>query len=280
MTGLSSCASLAWLRASCALSTTSMPASETVSGTRSLRCTCRKVHGQDAGPLAAGGISHCGAQLAHTHTSELLEKLVAQAPDGPVDLDWLLGHLDKRSFGLLLLLLGLLVIVPGVASIASLIVLFPSVEIMLGRSRPTFPQFLSRRPFDFKRFKRLAERVQPALRAIEKSEPTSVDAASRRGRPSCRSRRIPAGVVGRLAPAVGERHPGSDHRPHRDRLPAGGRPPSGGSRRGGVSVVGGLRMDVVDVGRSRDAVGLGIRRRSRTAAPMRSPLPSSRKGRS
>ena len=38
---------------------------------------------------------------------------------------------------------------------------------MLGRSRPTFPQFLSRRPFDFKRFKRVAERVQPALRAIE-----------------------------------------------------------------------------------------------------------------
>ena len=132
-----------------------------------MRCTCRKVHGQDAGPLAAGGISHCGVQLAHTHTSELLEKLVAQAPDGPVDLDWLLGHLDKRSFGLLLLLLGLFVMVPGVASIASLIVLFPSVEMMLGRSRPTFPQFLSRRPFDFKRFKRLAERVQPALRAIE-----------------------------------------------------------------------------------------------------------------
>jgi hypothetical protein len=42
--------------------------------------------------------------LAHTHTSDLLEELVSQAPDGPVDLDWLLGRLDKRSFGLLLLL--------------------------------------------------------------------------------------------------------------------------------------------------------------------------------
>jgi hypothetical protein len=73
----------------------------------------------------------------------------------------------QTSFGLLLLLLGLLVIVPGVASIACLIVLFPSVEMMLGRSRPVFPQFLSKRPFDFERFKRLAERVQPALRAIE-----------------------------------------------------------------------------------------------------------------
>jgi hypothetical protein len=117
--------------------------------------------------LAAGETSLCGFRLAHTHTSELLEELVAQAPDGPVDLDWLLGHLDKRSFGLLLLLLGLLVIVPGIASIASLTVIFPSVEMMLGRSRPTFPQFLSRRPFHFERFKRLAKRVQPALRAIE-----------------------------------------------------------------------------------------------------------------
>jgi hypothetical protein len=28
--------------------------------------------------------------LADTHTSVLIEELVAQAPDGPVDLDWLL----------------------------------------------------------------------------------------------------------------------------------------------------------------------------------------------
>jgi hypothetical protein len=51
-----------------------------------------------------------------------------------------LGHLDKRSFGLLLLL-GLLVIVPGVATIATLMVTFPSAEMLLGRSRPTFPRF-------------------------------------------------------------------------------------------------------------------------------------------
>jgi hypothetical protein len=118
--------------------------------------------------LAAGETLLCGVQLDHTHTSELFGELVSQARDGPVDLDWLLGHLAKRSFGLLLLLLGLLVIVPGVASIASLMVIFPSVELMLGRSRPTFPRFLSKRPFDFKRFKRFTERVQPALRVIEK----------------------------------------------------------------------------------------------------------------
>lgn len=105
--------------------------------------------------------------MAHSHTSVLIEELVAQVPDGPVDLDWLLGHLEKRSFGLLLLVLGLLVIVPGVASIATLMVFFPSVEMMLGSSRPTFPRFVSKRPFDFKRFKRFTERIQPGLRAIE-----------------------------------------------------------------------------------------------------------------
>jgi hypothetical protein len=138
--------------------------------------------------LATVKPSFCGVQLAHTHTSELLEELVSQAPDGPVDLDWLLGHLDKRAFGLLLLLLGLLVIVPGVASIASLMALFPSVEMMLGRGRPAFPRFLAKRPFDFERFKGLTERVQPVLRAIENLS-----------RPRWR---LPHAVAGRLIGAV------------------------------------------------------------------------------
>ncbi|WP_426437548.1 exopolysaccharide biosynthesis protein [Bradyrhizobium genosp. P] len=105
--------------------------------------------------------------MAPTHTSELLEELVAKAPDGPVDLEWLLGHLDKRSFGLLLLLLGLLVIIPGVATIATLALLFPAVEMMLGRTAPWFPSFLSKRQFDFKRFKQFTVRARPLLKAIE-----------------------------------------------------------------------------------------------------------------
>ncbi|KJC47256.1 hypothetical protein UP09_10390 [Bradyrhizobium sp. LTSP885] len=109
-----------------------------------------------------------GTPLAPTRTSELLEELVAQAPDGPVDLEWLLGHLDRRSFGLLLLLLGLLVIIPGVATIATLALLFPAVQMVLGRSAPSFPRFLSKRQFDFKRFKRFTVLVLPMLQAIER----------------------------------------------------------------------------------------------------------------
>jgi hypothetical protein len=119
-----------------------------------------------AAPVVDGNASP-GAGLEHKHTSELLEELVSQAPDGPVDLEWLLKHLDRRSFGLLLLLLGLLVIIPGVATLATVMLVFPSVEMLMGRSSPTFPRFLSTRSFDFGRFKRFTGKMQPALRAIE-----------------------------------------------------------------------------------------------------------------
>jgi hypothetical protein len=108
-----------------------------------------------------------GADLDHNYTSDLLDELVSRVPDGPVNLDWLLGQLDRRSFGLILLMLGLLVIIPGLASVATVILLFPAVEMMLGRSGPSFPAFFSKRDFDFMRFKRFAARIRPALVAIE-----------------------------------------------------------------------------------------------------------------
>lgn len=126
--------------------------------------------------------------MAPKHTSEILEELVAKAPDASVDLQWLLGHLEKRSFGLIVLLLGLLVIVPGVATIAILAIFFPAVEMMLGRSTPTFPRFLAKHPFDFQRFKRFTENVRPVLRAIEMvSRPRWT---------------LPHAVVGRLVGAI------------------------------------------------------------------------------
>jgi hypothetical protein len=125
------------------------------------RMVCRPGH-------VAVGNTPLGAELEHKHTSDLLDALVSQVPDGPVDLDWLLGHLDRRSFGLILLMLGLLVIIPGVATLATIILLFPAVEMMFGRTGPTFPAFLSKREFDFSRFRRFTVRVRPALIAIER----------------------------------------------------------------------------------------------------------------
>src|ERR1700735_4243803 len=67
---------------------TAWPAS---GGRGSLRSIYRRVHGRGGRTLAAGKTTLCGFRLAHTPPYELLDELVAQAPDGPVDLDWLLA---------------------------------------------------------------------------------------------------------------------------------------------------------------------------------------------
>jgi hypothetical protein len=70
------------------------------------------------------------------HTSDLLTRLMDQAPKNTVDLDWLLGQLQKRAFALLLIL-AIATLVPELGIVASIAIAFPAVEMMLGRDRPS-----------------------------------------------------------------------------------------------------------------------------------------------
>jgi hypothetical protein len=101
------------------------------------------------------------------HTSHLLARLVQEAPKDSVDLDWLLGHLQKRGFGLLLLILAIAILIPGLGIVASMAIAFPAVEMMLGRDRPTLPRFLTKRPIATKHFTKWVERSLPFLRLVE-----------------------------------------------------------------------------------------------------------------
>jgi hypothetical protein len=102
------------------------------------------------------------------HTSDLLAKIIAEAPAGTVDLDWLLGHLQKRAFGLLLLILAIANLIPGLGIVASVAIAFPAVEMMFGRDRPTLPHFLRKRSFSTERFAHWTERSLPLLRSVER----------------------------------------------------------------------------------------------------------------
>jgi hypothetical protein len=187
--------------------------------------------------------------LAPPHTSELLEELVSKAPDGPVDLEWLLGHLDKRSFGLLLLLLGLLVIIPGIATIATLALLFPAVEMMLGWSAPSFPRFLSKR---LQAFQAVHGPGPSAAASDRERQPAAVERASRCDGPPRRVGRLSVGVVRRLATASGERHSGDGGCCDRDRLPSGGRPVAGHRDGDRTDLLARPWLDALDVGWSLD----------------------------
>src|ERR1700742_5111893 len=102
------------------------------------------------------------------HTSDLVERLIDEAPKDKVDLDWFLGHLQKRAFGLLLLVLAIAILVPGLGIVASVVIAFPAVEMMRGRDRPTLPRFLTKRAFATERFTKSAARALPVLRAGER----------------------------------------------------------------------------------------------------------------
>jgi hypothetical protein len=102
------------------------------------------------------------------HTSDLLTRLMHEAPQDAVDLDWLLGHLQKRAFGLLLLILAIAILVPGLGTVASIAIAFPAAEMLLGRDRPTLPRFLIKRSLPTQHFTKWAERSLPLLRFIER----------------------------------------------------------------------------------------------------------------
>jgi hypothetical protein len=121
--------------------------------------------------------------MKQVHTSDLLTRLINDAPKDTVDLDWLLGHLQKRAFGLLLLILAIAILVPGLGIVASIAIAFPAVEMMLARDRPTLPRILTKRSFATQRFTKWAKRAIPLLRAVERISHsrwhTAVEAAKR-----------------------------------------------------------------------------------------------------
>jgi hypothetical protein len=102
------------------------------------------------------------------HTSALLTRLIKEAPKDTVDLDWLLGHLQKRAFGFLLLILAIGILIPGLGIISSIAIAFPAVEMVLDRDRPMLPRFLTKRSFATERFTKWAERFLPFLRSAER----------------------------------------------------------------------------------------------------------------
>lgn len=100
-------------------------------------------------------------------TSVALVQLTEQAPADKVSLGWLIDHLQKRAFGLLLLILSVLGLAPGVATFIGFVIAIPAVEMMLGRQRPVLPGFLTRRAVSTKTFVHVVGRLIPFFRYLE-----------------------------------------------------------------------------------------------------------------
>jgi hypothetical protein len=99
--------------------------------------------------------------------SKLLARLTAEAPPGRIDLGWFLAKLEQRSFGLLVLVMAIVGLTPGIASLSGFLLTIPSVEMILGRDSPTLPAFLTRRSISTRHFANWIARIVPPLRYAE-----------------------------------------------------------------------------------------------------------------
>lgn len=108
------------------------------------------------------------AEVPRVPTSVLLEGLMREAPGNSVSLGWLIERLGPRSFGLVLLLLGLLALLPGVAIAAGLLLAIPASQMLRGHVAPVFPERIVGRGLPARRLAALIRRALPALRLMER----------------------------------------------------------------------------------------------------------------
>jgi Exopolysaccharide synthesis, ExoD len=126
----------------------------------------------------------------HVPTSVALAQLLSEAPRDYVSLAWLMGRFQKRSFGLLMLILALLGLAPGIAMFTGVLLAYPAIQMILGHDSPALPHFLAARSIPTQGTKRLdwlggiLSRKRPPLGERRPSLRRSDKTRSAGGRPS------------------------------------------------------------------------------------------------
>lgn len=115
------------------------------------------------------GFAPIGGDVAtRLPTSLVLDELLNAAPAERVTLGWLIGRLGARSFGIILLLLGLLGLLPGVSALAGVLVTVPASQMIRARPGPIFPRRVAARQFETRRLAGVIRRTVPVLRFLER----------------------------------------------------------------------------------------------------------------
>jgi hypothetical protein len=102
--------------------------------------------------------------------SRRLTQLAEDVEGDAASMDWIMGQLHERAFGLFLLVLALPCCIPflyGVPQIVALPLMFISAQMLLGRETPWLPRKLGARSMPRTSLANLAARAEPWLRRIE-----------------------------------------------------------------------------------------------------------------
>jgi hypothetical protein len=104
-----------------------------------------------------------------TPVSIILRKLHEEAPAGYFTLDWLMGKLQKQSFGLIVLVLAIVAAAPGICLIGGLLLLLPAFQMIMGRPTPTFPHWIGVRRIPTRHLGTVIERSIVVLEHLERT---------------------------------------------------------------------------------------------------------------
>jgi len=99
--------------------------------------------------------------------SDVLERLHEEAPREHFTLGWLMGHLHKRSFGVMMLLFALVAVAPGVSILSGVLLMITAVQMIAGQPAPVFPRSIAARPLPTRHLAAILQRAVPALRYVE-----------------------------------------------------------------------------------------------------------------
>jgi hypothetical protein len=100
--------------------------------------------------------------------SVVLQRLHDEVPPDRFTLGWLMDSLQKRSFGIITLLLALVAVAPGISIVAGMLLMFPAFQMMVGKPTPMFPRRVAERSLPTRHLAALVQRCLPGLRYLEK----------------------------------------------------------------------------------------------------------------
>ncbi len=108
------------------------------------------------------------APAARLPTSAILQDLLAEAEGETITLEWIVAHLRDRSFGIVMLIIALVGLVPGIATVAGLLLAAPAIQMILAHRGPVLPRVIARREVSREGFERLVLRLIPVLQWMER----------------------------------------------------------------------------------------------------------------
>jgi hypothetical protein len=119
-------------------------------------------------PALLGGSKFVKLSLEHIPTSQLFQQVLSNAPAEHVTLAWIIRGIRQRSFGMIMLVLGLIAMVPGLSVIAGLLLATLGFQMMMAREAPVLPRFIALRSMPTHRIAWLVDRSIPLMRGLEK----------------------------------------------------------------------------------------------------------------